>query len=81
MKLYYVFLTLICFTFCVHAQVNKGIHKNLVDLATLSSSIEIDIKYAYKDNFVGTRIDGYLSNKCYLSKPAAHNLLKQWDTK
>ena len=76
MKNSFVFYILSTFILCPLAKADKGINKNLVDIATLSSSIQIDMKYAYKENFVGSRIDGYLSNKCYLSKPAAEKLFK-----
>jgi D-alanyl-D-alanine dipeptidase len=64
----------------------------LVDIRTRVPDIAEDIKYAGRDNFVGTRIDGYLAPKCLLLPPVAdalarvehelrarHLRLKVWD--
>lgn len=42
-----------------------------VDLASLAADIRFDIRYAGKDNFVGTRVEGYEAPRCLLSPPAA----------
>ena len=46
----------------------------LVDIRTLVPDIDEDIRYAGRDNFVGTRIDGYGAARCYLLAPAAQAL-------
>lgn len=48
---------------------------NLVDISTLDSSIKVQMKYLTKDNFVGAMIDGYLANKCLMTKEASQALV------
>jgi D-alanyl-D-alanine dipeptidase len=43
----------------------------LVDVRTLVPDLDLDIRYAGPDNFVGTPIDGYEAPRCYLLDPAA----------
>lgn len=43
----------------------------MVDVAALVPEARIDMRYFGKDNFVGTRIDGYLAPRCYLHRAAA----------
>jgi D-alanyl-D-alanine dipeptidase len=45
-----------------------------VDVETLAPTLEMDLRYASADNFVGARIDGYESARCLLSVPAARAL-------
>lgn len=65
---------------------------DLVDIRTLVPDIAEDIKYAGRDNFVGSTVDGYLAPKCMLKRPVAqalarvehalrarHMRLKLWD--
>jgi D-alanyl-D-alanine dipeptidase len=65
---------------------------DLVDIRTLVPDMAEDIKYAGRDNFVGTPVDGYLASKCLLKRPVAealarvehelrgqHMRLKLWD--
>ena len=44
------------------------------ELISLNSDILIDARYYGTNNFVGTRVDGYDANKCFLSKEAANAL-------
>lgn len=46
----------------------------LVDIRTLVPDIDLDIRYAGSDNFVGTRVDGYGAARCYLLAGAAKAL-------
>lgn len=46
----------------------------LVDIRSLAPDIELDIRYAGNDNFVGARVDGYDAPKCLLLAPAAQAL-------
>jgi D-alanyl-D-alanine dipeptidase len=45
-----------------------------VDAKRLAPTLELDLRYASADNFVGARIDGYESARCLLSVPAARAL-------
>lgn len=42
-----------------------------VDLAKIEPSIFVDLKYFSGDNFIGSRVEGYEEEICYLTKPAA----------
>jgi D-alanyl-D-alanine dipeptidase len=48
----------------------------LVDIRTRVPDIAEDIKYAGRDNFVGTPVDGYLAPKCLLLRPVADALAR-----
>lgn len=43
----------------------------LVDIRTLVSDIDLDIRYAGRNNFTGAIVDGYGAPRCYLLEPAA----------
>jgi len=47
----------------------------LVDPGLRDDSIAFDMRYAGDDNFVGSRIDGYLASRCLLSDQAAGALI------
>jgi CubicO group peptidase (beta-lactamase class C family)/D-alanyl-D-alanine dipeptidase len=47
---------------------------DLVDVASLDSTIKLDIRYASKNNFVG--VPFYTSAKAYLQRPAAEALVR-----
>lgn len=47
---------------------------DLVDLSTLDSTIHFDIRYATKNNFLGTPV--YSEAKAYMQRPAAEALLR-----
>lgn len=48
----------------------------LVDVQALVPDIDLDIRYAGPDNFVGSPIDGYEAPRCYLLEPAASALAR-----
>jgi D-alanyl-D-alanine dipeptidase len=47
----------------------------LADLGSVDDSIAIDIRYAGENNFMGSRIEGYLAPRCLLSEQAVSALL------
>lgn len=49
---------------------------NFVDVTRLAPSIQVHMAYFTTNNFVGTVIDGYNANKCYLHLDAAQALAK-----
>jgi D-alanyl-D-alanine dipeptidase len=53
-----------------------NIPSEFVDIKTVIPSIVLDMRYYTIHNFVGEKIDGYLSPKCLLTKPAAQALKK-----
>lgn len=46
----------------------------LVDAAQLVDGLQVEMRYAGSDNFVGAPIDGYEEPRCLLSERAAHAL-------
>lgn len=48
----------------------------LVDVHALVPDIDLDIRYAGSNNFVGAPIDGYEAPRCYLLDPAARALAR-----
>ncbi|HVF34538.1 MAG TPA: serine hydrolase [Candidatus Saccharimonadia bacterium] len=48
----------------------------LVDVASHVPGIELDIRYAGRDNFLGVPVDGYDAPRCYLKAPVAAALAK-----
>ena len=47
-----------------------------VDIATLIPEIDIDLRYFGEANFIGTSVDGYLTNRLLLTHEAAEALLE-----
>ena len=54
----------------------NNIPADFVDVASLIPSVQIQMAYVGQHNFVGTRVDGYQANKCYLQQNAAQALVK-----
>ncbi|MFY0689722.1 MAG: M15 family metallopeptidase [Cyclobacteriaceae bacterium] len=52
---------------------SKG-QDGFVNLEEAIPTIEIELRYFTSDNFVGQKVDGYLSNKCFISREAANAL-------
>ncbi|WP_190285683.1 M15 family metallopeptidase [Lysobacter psychrotolerans] len=48
----------------------------LVDAQSLAPGLQLDIRYAGSDNFVGAPIDGYHAPRCLLLRPAAQALAR-----
>ncbi len=49
---------------------------HFVDVQTVIPSVTLDIRYHGDHNFLGTRVDGYLAPKCFITAPAAEALAK-----
>ena len=49
---------------------------DFVDVGQLIPDAQVRMAYLGKDNFVGTAVDGYQANKCYLQQDAAQALVK-----
>jgi D-alanyl-D-alanine dipeptidase len=60
----------------VRSSARTAAEAGLVDIRTRVPDIAEDIKYAGRDNFVGTRVDGYLASKCLLLQPVADALAR-----
>lgn len=46
----------------------------MLDIRTLVPDIDLDMRYAGNDNFVGAPVDGYEAPRCYLLAPVARAL-------
>lgn len=51
--------------------IDAPIEGPLIPLSQVNPSIQQDIRYYTRNNFVGSRIDGYMQAVCLLSQPAA----------
>jgi zinc D-Ala-D-Ala dipeptidase len=58
------------------ADTSPPIPANFVDVSRLAPSIQVHMAYFTNNNFVGTVVDGYQANKCFLHIDAAHALAK-----
>lgn len=66
-------ILIILLTTCVMSQSGKN---GFVEIQKEIRSIIVDLRYFSEDNFVGQRVDGYQSNKLYISIEAATALKK-----
>lgn len=48
----------------------------LIDVRTLAPNIDVDMRYAGRDNFTGRVLPGYAAPTCYLLRPAAEALAR-----
>ena len=48
----------------------------MVDIRTLVLDIDLDMRYASRDNFTGAPVDGYEAPRCFLKVPAARALAR-----
>lgn len=48
----------------------------LIDVRTLAANIDVDMRYAGRDNFTGRVVPGYVAPTCYLLRPAAEALAR-----
>lgn len=46
----------------------------MVDIRDLVPAMDLDMRYAGSDNFVGAPVDGYQAPRCFLKEPAAQAL-------
>lgn len=70
------FLILILFSTSLLANDSQTKKVTLVNVSDFDKSIMVEMKYLTTDNFVGSVIDGYLANKCLMTKEAAIALAK-----
>lgn len=68
-----ILVILLVISHILPAQSGRG---HFVYLDEAIPGIELDVRYFSHDNFVGTRVDGYLKPRVLLSKEAAGALLK-----
>ena len=70
---YLISLTLFIFLFPLSESslLAMGLPDGFVDISNTIPNIEIEARYFSEDNFIGQRIKGYESPKCFLSKKAA----------
>lgn len=67
-----IFLTLLL---TIHLY-SQNIPKGFVEIRQVIPDIVLDLRYHTNHNFVGVPIDGYQSDKCYITKAAADSLAK-----
>jgi zinc D-Ala-D-Ala dipeptidase len=73
-------LSILVFTSYFSSLVCAQIKPNdFIDVASLTTNIEVELRYFSNNNFVGKQVDGYEANKCYLHSEAANALAKVAD--
>lgn len=55
---------------------NPEVPADFTDVATLVPQAQVRMAYLGTENFVGSKVDGYEGNKCYLQQNAAEALVK-----
>lgn len=75
MKYFLVIINLILLGVFVSFQ-NKKIPENFVYAEQVIPNIEVDMRYAGTNNFIGKPVEGYQKQKAILTKPAAEALKK-----
>jgi D-alanyl-D-alanine dipeptidase len=78
MKLLKSFLFFFIIAFLVAFSIRKEnkLPKSFVDVSQVIPNLKMDLRYVTSHNFVGKPIDGYKSQKCFLTKEAASALKK-----
>lgn len=56
---------------CTVADTAHQVPPDFIDIATLIPDAQVRMAYFGNHNFVGTQVDGYQANKCYLQQQAA----------
>jgi D-alanyl-D-alanine dipeptidase len=54
---------------------NSGVPEGFISLTELTEAVQLDIRYAGANNFIGRPIAGYLAASCVLTRPAASALV------
>ena len=57
--------------FKITSMASDNIPEGFVDIEKVIPSVQMEIRYYVPHNFVGERVDGYLTPKCYLTMEAA----------
>ena len=69
-------LSLIFFlTFSIHL-FSQEIPAGFIEIREVIPDIILDLRYLTNHNFLGVPVDGYISEKCYITKTAADSLVK-----
>jgi D-alanyl-D-alanine dipeptidase len=55
---------------------SQEIPEGFVDIRDVIPDIILELRYLTNHNFLGVPVDGYISEKCYITKPAADSLAK-----
>lgn len=69
-------LTLVIFLTLSIQLLSQEIPNGFVEIREVIPDIIIDLRYATSHNFLGVPVDGYKSEKCYITKTAADSLSK-----
>ncbi|MFA5321906.1 MAG: M15 family metallopeptidase [Smithella sp.] len=77
-KILFVLLILVslCLAQIAHAADADKMPDNFIDIQKVIPEIVLDIRYYSPHNFLGERVDGYMTPKCYLTRDAAQSLAK-----
>lgn len=79
MLIRFAILSTLSFVVCTHpayALSESPSQSGFVDVTTLNSQILVESRYNQSWNFIGSPVDGYQNNKCYLTQAAAEALAR-----
>jgi len=68
-----IFLSFVAFSFQIYTQ---DITDGFVEIREVIPDIILDLRYLTNHNFLGVPVDGYESEKCYITEAAADSLAK-----
>lgn len=69
------FILIFFLTLSVHL-LSQNIPEGFVEIRQIIPDIALDLRYYTNHNFLATPVDGYQSEKCYITKAAADSLAK-----
>ena len=67
-----IFLTLVFSTLNFSQEIPEG----FVEIRKVIPDVVLDLRYLTNHNFLGVPVDGYISEKCYITKSASDSLAK-----
>ena len=70
------FLLIIMVTGCISSATITDPKEHFVSMDELNQDIVLDIRYFTENNFLGTKVRGYLAPKCYLTHEASKAILE-----
>ena len=58
---------------------SQNIPEGFVEIREIIPDVSLDLRYLTNHNFLGVPVDGYRTEKCYITKAAADSLAKVQD--
>lgn len=71
-----IFIIVAILLFLASSSYSQNIPKGFVEIRDVIPDIILDLRYTTNHNFLGVQVDGYNTQKCFITKAAADSLLK-----